>query len=214
MINIVIIGAGGFGREVAWLIEDINKIQNEWNILGFIDDNKEAYGETINGVKVIGNVNSIQEMGEIYVAVGVGSPTIKEKIIQKIKEFSNVRYTNLIHPSVIIAPYAKLGIGNIICANNILSVNCKIHNFVTVNLDCTVGHDVILEDFVTVSPGVNLSGFVTVKKKTDIGTGSSVIQGITIGGNSIIGAGAVVVKDIPANCTAVGAPAKPIKFKE
>lgn len=212
MKDIVIIGAGGFGREVAWLIEDINKVNHEWNIVGFVDDNAKLHGKKINGYKIIGGIELLKNMEEVYVSFGLGSPKIKEFILNRLKEFNNIKFTNLIHPSVIIAPYSELGEGNIICANNILSVNSKILNNVTVNLGCTIGHDVVLEDFVTVSPGVNLSGFVTVKKGADVGTGSSVVQGLTIGENTVIGAGAVVVNNLPESCTAVGAPAKPIKF--
>jgi sugar O-acyltransferase (sialic acid O-acetyltransferase NeuD family) len=210
MKNIAIIGAGSFGREVAWLIEDINKKKKEWNIVGFIDDNEEIQGKVINGYKVIGNIDSLKNHGEIYVSIGLGTPNVKEKIVNRLRQFQNVKFTNLIHPSAIIAPYVSLGIGNIICAGNILAVNARIENFVTINLKCTIGHDVILNDFITVAPGVNLSGFVTVGKKTDIGTNSCCIQGINIVENTIIGAGAVVVRDITEPGTYVGVPARKV----
>jgi len=211
MKDIVIVGAGGFGRELTWLIEDINKVASEWNLVGYIDDNKEIINKKIDGYEVIGDIESLVKMGVVNVALGIGSPKVKESIINRLRGINNIRYPNLIHPSTIISPRAQIGIGNIICAGNVVSINSKIYDYVTINLSCTIGHDVHLFDFVTVSPGTNISGYVKVGEKSDLGTGSCIIQNVNIGNNSIIGAGSVVIRDIPDNCTAVGNPAKVIK---
>ena len=105
----------------------------------------------------------------------------------------------------------KIGEGSIVCAGTILTVNIYIGNHVIINLDCTVGHDANLKDFVTLYPSCNISGLVQIEECTEIGTGSQVIQGKNIGGNSIIGAGSVVIKDLGNNITAVGTPCAPIK---
>ena len=81
-------------------------------------------------------------------------------------------------------------------------------------MDCTVGHDAVLNDFVTLYPSVNISGITNIGKASELGTGTQIIQGKRVGDYSIVGAGAVIVKDIPEKCTAVGSPAKPIKFFE
>ena len=108
----------------------------------------------------------------------------------------------------------EFGVGNLVCAGNILTVNIKIENFCIINLDCTVGHDDVLSSFVTVYPSVNISGCVNVGECAELGTGTQIIQGKCIGTGTIVGAGSVVVRDLPAECTAVGAPCKPIKFHE
>jgi acetyltransferase-like isoleucine patch superfamily enzyme len=105
-----------------------------------------------------------------------------------------------------------MGEGNIICAGNILTCNIVIGNYVTINLTCTIAHDDIIEDFVTILPGCNISGNVHLKRKVDVGTKTAIIPGVVVGENTIIGAGSTVINDLPANCTAVGTPAKPIKF--
>jgi sugar O-acyltransferase (sialic acid O-acetyltransferase NeuD family) len=212
MKDIVIIGAGGFGREVAWLIESINKVSNEWNIIGFVDDDESIQGKEINGYKVVGNVEWLKQQ-EFYVVNAIGDPITKKKVMEKIKDSKN-SYPILIHPSVICSDRVKIGEGSIICAGNIITVNIEIGKHVIINLDCTIGHDAILGDYTTVLPSVNVSGFVKTEECVNIGTGSAIIQGVTVGKNSIIGAGGVVVKDLPANCTAVGIPAKPIKFHD
>lgn len=210
MKDIIIIGAGGFGREVAWLIEDINKENPEWNIVGFVDDNAEIQGFEINGYKVVGDIDWLKGQ-ELYVVNAIGDPVIKKKVTERLKESMN-KYPVLIHPSVILSDRVSFGEGSIICAGNIITVNIEIGKHVIVNLDCTIGHDAIIGDYSTVLPSANVSGFVAIKECVTLGTGSTIIQGINIGENTIIGAGAVVVKDLPANCTAVGSPAKPIKF--
>ena len=103
-----------------------------------------------------------------------------------------------------------MGIGNIICAGTIATVNIKINNFNIINLDCTIGHDDVLTDFITVYPSVNISGNTTINEVVEIGTGTQIIQGKNICSNVIIGAGAVVVKDIEEEGTYIGIPVKKI----
>lgn len=210
MKDIIIVGAGGFGREVAWLIEEINKINNEWNIIGFVDDNEKIQNTEMNGYKIVGNIEWLKEQ-KLNVVCAIGDPLIKKVVIEKLQHSKNT-YPVLIHPSVIYSQQVTFGEGSIICAANIITTNIEIGKHVIINLDCTIGHDAKLGDYTTVLPSVNISGFVETDECVSIGTGTAVIQGVKIGANSIIGAGAVVVKNIQANCTAVGAPAKPIKF--
>jgi sugar O-acyltransferase (sialic acid O-acetyltransferase NeuD family) len=210
MKDIVIIGAGGFGREVAWLIEDINKENTDWNILGFVDDNKEIHGTEMNGYEVLGDIEWLKSQ-ELNVVCAIGDPNTKKRTIERLKN-SNNSFPVLIHPSVIYSDRVSFGGGTIICAANIITTDIKIGNHVIINLDCTIGHDAILGDYTTVLPSVNVSGFVVTDESVSIGTGSAIIQGVKIGKNTVVGAGSVVVKDLPENCTAVGAPAKPIKF--
>lgn len=209
MKKLIIIGAGGFGREVAWLVERINKQNPSWNILGFIDDNGEFKGREINGYKVLGGCETIKEYPNAYVVCAVGASKVRKKIIDKI---GKCNFATLIDPSVELSDFVRIGEGSIICANTIITVNIEIGSHVIINLDCTIGHDAVLNDFVTLYPNVNVSGMTVTGTCCEVGTGTQIIQGKRIGDYSIIGAGAVVVKDIPSKCTAVGSPAKPIKF--
>lgn len=209
--DILIVGAGGFGREVAWLIEEINEEISEWNILGFIDENEAMYGEELNGYKVLGGLDKIGEFKNVYIAIAIGNSKVRKDIVRKISTF-DCKQATLIHPNVIMDKKSNsIGKGCIICASNIITVNVNIGNYVIINLDSTVGHDVVLKDFVTIYPSVNVSGCCTIGQCVELGTGSQIIQGKTIGDYSIIGAGSVVVKDIEEKRTAVGVPAKIIK---
>lgn len=209
MKQLIIIGASGFGREVAWLVKRINRNNHEWDLLGFIDDNSDIQGCEINGDKVLGTIDCYEKYPDAYFVCAVGSASVRSKIIGKL---SGCNFATLIDPSVDIDDSAEIGEGTIICAHTILTVNYSIGNHVIINLDCTVGHDAVLNDYVTLYPSVNVSGNTDIGKCVELGTGTQIIQGKKIGENTIVGAGAVVVKDLPENCTAVGSPAKPIKF--
>lgn len=216
--KLVIVGAGGFGREVKWLIERINQNsldnyqQKDWDIQGFIDDGIPK-GTFIEEIPVLGDLNWLLMRKEpISVVCAIGFSKIRKKVIENLKKNKELDFPNIIDPSVLMSNCIKMGKGNILCAENILTVNIQMDDFIVLNLDCTVGHDAILESYVTVYPSVNISGCVHIESCSEVGTGCHIIQGINIGKNTIIGAGAVVVKDIPACCTAVGNPARPIKF--
>lgn len=213
--DLYIIGAGGFGREVAWLVERINEVELTWNIKGFIDDNEAVQGSRQGNYYVVGTCQKLENIEkEVWVVCAIGAAHVRKKVIDKVSGYKNVRFATLIDPSVIMSSGVQVGEGTIICAGNILTVDISIGRHVIINLDCTVGHDVIMRDFVTLYPSVNVSGCSMLESCVEIGTGGQIIQGKKILYGTIVGAGAVVTTDLPANCTAVGAPAKAIKFRE
>lgn len=211
MKKIVIIGAGGFAREVAWLIEEINSLNNEWDLLGFIDENLNNKDKILNGCPVLGDFGSIRSHGDIYSICAVGNPKSKSKLVKK-AEKAGLKFTNLIHPKALVSRYVEMGLGNIVCAGVIISTNVTIGSHVSINPASTVGHDTIIEDYSTILWSVNISGNCKIEVGSDIGTNTSVIQGVTVGSWSVIGAGAAVIDDIPPDCTAVGIPARAVKF--
>jgi len=212
MKNIVILGAGGFAREVAWLIEDINKEKAEWNLLGYIEESTHNIGKYINGKKVLGTFNWIKENKDknLYYVCAVGSPNLKNRFHKLVEELNIIPVT-LIHPSVIMSKYNTIGEGSIICAGCILTVNITIGKHVILNIGSTIGHDSIIGNYSTILPSVNISGNVAIGNKCDIGTGTQIIPHVIIGNNAIIGAGSVVIKSIDSNTTSVGSPSKVIK---
>lgn len=212
MQDIVIIGAGGFGREVKTLIDAINKVNKIYNFLGFYDDEIEK-GKIINGFPILGGVSDLNKVSKpLCIALGLGDPTTKSKVIASISN-TNLSFPTLIHPSVIISDDdVIIGDGCILCTGTIITCNIKIENYVTLNLMCTVGHDTFIDSFSSFMPSVNISGEVKIEEKVYVGTGAKIINQLTIGKSTIVGAGAVVSKSLPQFCTAVGIPAKPIKF--
>ena len=214
MKDIAIYGAGGFGREALTLIQDINKAVLTYRIVGFFDDGHQK-GEVINGYPVLGKSEDLNNWSTpICVAVSIGLPKIKKIVLDKIHN-KNVSFPTLIHPSVIIGDpkYVEIGKGCIICAGVIITTNITIKDYVILNLQCTVGHDVVIKNYSAFMPACNISGEVCIDEGVYCGTGVKIINQTSIGEYSIIGAGAVVTKPIPGHCTAVGVPAKPIKNK-
>lgn len=213
-MKIAVIGAGGFGREVKMLIDQINDKEKQYEFIGFFDDAFEK-NLIINGFPVIGSIDDINSLEfELALVIAIGDPKTKRSILNKITN-KKVNFPTLIHPNVFIGKDGvSVGQGCIICCSNVITVNVTIGDFVILNLMCTVGHDTIIENFSSFMPSVNISGEVNIKEGVYVGTGAKIINQLVIGENSIIGAGAVVYKSIPANCTAVGIPAKPIKYNE
>ena len=215
MKDLIIIGAGGFGREIAWVVERINAVSEVWRLIGFIDDNESIQGKSINGYTVLGKVDEVRNYADTYFACAIGNSVVREKIVNRIKSINpEAKFAILIDPMVQMSDLVTVGEGTIICAPSIITVNITIGEHVIMNMDCTVGHDAVLEDYSTFYPSVNVSGMTKIGRCTEVGTGSQIIQGKKIGNYSIVGAGSVVVKDLPDNCTAVGIPAVPIKFRE
>ena len=213
MKKLAIFGAGGFGREVAQLICDINSVEKNFDLVGFYDDGI-AKGSEINSWKVLGGINELNRINEVlWVVLAIGDPKIKKNLVDSIVN-QNVKFPILIHPKSILGnrDHLKIGEGTIITAGCIATVNIEIGKHVILNLSCTVGHDTSIADYCSFMPTVNISGEVNIAQGVFIGTGAKIINLVKIGEFTTIGAGAVVSKIIPANCTAVGVPAKPIKF--
>ncbi|MGE8553818.1 MAG: acetyltransferase [Chryseobacterium jejuense] len=213
MKKIAIIGAGGFGREVKMLIDHINQKESQFELIGFFDD--KEHNDYINGVPYLGKVSNVNDIDyPLAIAIAIADPKIKKRIINNIDN-SNIEFPNLIHPTVIIGDdNVKLGKGNIICASVIITVDIELEDFIILNLFCTVGHDTTIKSYSSFMPSVNVSGEVVINDGVYVGTGAKIINLLEIGEHTIVGAGAVVSKSLPANCTAVGIPAKPIKFHE
>ncbi len=212
MEKIVIIGAGGFGREVKIIIDAINEIEKKYEFLGFYDDGF-ALGTLINGYPVLGGIADLNSTTDsIAVAVAIGNPQVKLKVVNQLST-DKITFPTLIHPSAIISKDdVVIEKGCIICAGNIITCNIKIEKFTILNLSCTVGHDTIIGAYSSFMPSVNISGEVKIGEYVYVGTGAKIINQLHVGKGTIVGAGAVVSKSLPENCTAVGIPAKPIKF--
>jgi sugar O-acyltransferase (sialic acid O-acetyltransferase NeuD family) len=214
MMKIAIIGAGGFGREVKMLIDQINLKDEQYEFIGYFDDGVEK-GIMINNHPVLGKIDAINSINhEVAIAIAIADPSTKKKILNVIKN-DKVDFPSLIHPNVQIDnDCVAIGKGCVICSTNIITVNVSIGNFVILNLMCTVGHDTIIKDYCSFMPSVNISGEVVIEECVYVGTGAVIINQLNIGENTLVGAGSVVAKTLPANCTAVGIPAKPIKYHE
>jgi len=215
MQKVVILGAGGLAREVLDIFLACNTLEPKYEILGFIDENPLMHDKYLNGFPVLGGFEWFAgiDRKSIQVICAIGNPVNRRKVVQKALDLG-LEFCNIIHPAAVITPFVTLGKGVVITAGCVFTNQIQVGNHVYFNLNSTIGHDCIIDDFCNINPGVHISGNVHIKTGCDIGTGAVIIQGVTIDEWSIIGAGAVVINDIPANVTAVGVPAKVIKTRE
>lgn len=213
MKEIVILGAGDFGKEVAWLIEEINKRIPTYIILGYLDDDESKIGKMFNGYECLGTVASLTELNNNHHACAVianQNGEIRRKFVEMFPNFDD--WETLIHPSVNISETSKIGKGCVICAGGNVSVNTTIGDFCLFNISVTMGHDCIIGDYVSVMSGSCVSGHVRVGDGAYLATNCTVIPGMKIGANAKVGAGSVVIRNVKDGMTVMGVPAKTIMF--
>lgn len=214
MQDLILVGAGGCMRELVWQIQELNKICPTWNIIGFVDyenPQEEVYVGRCHIPYLGADDVLINSNKEVNVAICVGSPVLRRKIASKYQVNNNIKFPNLILSNTYVCEDVKMGQGCIISMDARISTNVTLGDFVFMNTGSMVCHDGVIGNYVTLSPDVKLAGAVNIGAGSEIGIGAKVIQGISIEEDVIVGAGAVVIRDITEACTAVGVPAKAIK---
>jgi sugar O-acyltransferase (sialic acid O-acetyltransferase NeuD family) len=207
-IPLVIVGGGGFAREVIDVIEAINRDKPVWKFVGFTAD--EYYDEAqmgARGAKYLGGVEYVLETVEADYVIAIGNGSARREI-DAFATKAGRRAAVLVHPLSSFGHDATLGPGTIVTAGARISTNVELGRHVHANPNCTVGHDTVIGDYVTILPGANVAGRVHIGEAATMGTGSCVIERLRIGAETVVGAGATVVRDLPAGVTAVGTPAK------
>lgn len=208
--KVIVIGAGGHSHSVCdILLQDVTV-----EIVGLIDGNAEC---GFFGIPLLGCDDDLAELFSKRIAdhafVALGSNKLRNKLT---KTLVDIGYTmiNAISPKAVISPYAALGSGIAVMPGAVINAGAVIGNGSIINTNCSVDHDTKVSEYVHIAPGCAICGNVSIGAGTFIGVGTSVVDGVSIGSSTMIGAGAAVVGDIPDNCTAVGVPAKVIKFNK
>lgn len=209
MKDIAIFGAGGFGREVACLINLINKEELTWNIIGFVDDNPNLKGSKNEYREVLGGIDFVNQYDkELAVVMAIGNPSTVKKVVNRIHN-ENIWYPNIVAPNVIFMDKENfsMGKGNIVCSNCWISCNVHFGDFNILNVCCTIGHDAILGNYNSLMPSVNISGEVTIGEENFFGVSSVVLQQKKIGSNTVIGGNSLIIKNTKDGRTYMGNPA-------
>lgn len=207
-VKAIIVGAGGFGKEIAFLLQSISR----YELIGFVDDSLKMQNQELLGKPVLETIDSLIELEEeTVIFMGIASPDIKEKIYQKINKNNKLIFPNLVAPSALVGINVQLGIGNILMPYTTYTADVVLGNFNMINIGSTIGHDAQIGNYNSIFPSVNISGHVILGDKNEIGVGTKIIQNLRIGNMNIIGAGSVVIKNINNNTKNVGVPTKVIE---
>lgn len=214
MKSLVIVGAGGLGREVAFLVEEINAAAPDqaakWDLRGFADDDPALQEKRVQDVPVLGTVEWLAEQrSNLHYALALGDPAVRRRLARSLSN-SSLEAATLVHPSVPIHRTTRVEAGAIVCRGVTLTVAVHIGAHALIDVHATASHDAAVDDFATIHPGVHLTGNTRIGNGAEMGTGAVVLPGVSVGARATVGAGAVVRRDLPAGCTAVGVPARPL----
>lgn len=207
---LIVIGAGGFGREVLDVVEAINDVRPTWDILGVIDDAISAANASrleARGYEHLGGLDVLAAIVSLDYVVGIGSPQVRVRIADEADAMGH-RAATLVHPLASIGSAGSVGEGTVICAGARVTTNVSIGRHVHLNPAVTVGHDSTLHDFVSANPQAAISGDVSVGAGALLGATSVVLQGVSVGANAVVGAAACVVRDVDPGRTVKGVPAR------
>lgn len=206
MKKLLIVGAGGFGRELyAWASQHPD-CGCQWQLAGFLDDNPEAL-KPFGSFAPIFPLTGHRPAADQLHLVGLGMPALKEKLIAPLVS-AGAEFLTFVHPSAILGARVSLGRGVVVCPGAVLSVDIDVGEFAMVNLNSTIGHDARLGPWTSLSAQCDITGHVQVADRVFLGSRSTIIPGKTVGSRATVGAGAVVVTDVPAAVTVVGIPAR------
>jgi len=208
-MKVVIVGAGGHGRVVL----DIFRSNHQFEVVGFLDTNSALHRQHVDGIEVIGDLGLVERFGELGIGgalIAIGDNRIRQMYASALEK-SGVNLVCAIHPSSSIAENARVGKNVVIAAGASICAHTIIEDSVIVNTGSIVDHESLIGSGVHVCPGVRMAGHVVVKPLSFIGIGATVVQNVIIGESAVVGAGAVVLKDVPSYTTVVGVPAQVIK---
>jgi sugar O-acyltransferase (sialic acid O-acetyltransferase NeuD family) len=207
MRDLVIVGAGGHGREVLDVLEAVNAADARWNFLGFLDDGA-GNGARLRrrNASIIGEVRQLRHLDADFV-MGIGDSDARSRV-SALAAKAGRRAAVLVHPAATLGSDVQLGPGVVVCAGARLTTNVRLGQHTHVNVNGVVSHDCRLGEFVTLSPGALVNGSVTLEDHVLLGTAAVVTPGRTVGARTWVGAGAVVTSDLSPGVVASGVPAR------
>ncbi len=216
--RLVIVGAGGFGREVHDVVVAMNAAGTGVDLVGYVDDQGASDDllarlgtSRLGGIDVLCSDDGDDRpvAGNVGYVIAIGAGAVRRTIDERLTAAGR-RALTLVHPMATVGGDNRIAEGCILTAGSRVTTNITLGRHTQLHVNCTIGHDSVLDDFVSVFPGATVSGNVHLGEGVTIGTGANVLPGVTIGAGAFVGAGAVVTADIDERATVAGVPARPI----
>lgn len=210
---VVVVGAGGFGRETLDVIEAVNRVGDApvFTIVGVIDDAPSEQAQarlSVRGIPFLGTVDAWLERGDdAQYLIAIGNPQVRAAVDERFRS-AGLDAATVVHPTVTIGSVSTIGAGSVVCAGVQVSTNVALGLHTHVNPGAIIGHDVVLEDYVSINPGAIVSGDVIVGRESLVGAGAVILQGIAIGGYCTVGASACVTRNVTEHTVVKGIPAR------
>lgn len=211
MKTILVVGAGGLGRETVQWIKDINRVSPEWIIKGFLDDNPDALQRKACDVPIVGTIRGYQPLPGEYFVIAIAATAAKKSIVTALKS-RGARFASLVHPIVRIGEFNEIGEGVVFTPGSGMSVNVKIGAFASIQ--GIVGHDTVVGDFSTICPGALVAGAVRLGEGVFVGCGATITPGCVVGAGATIGVGSTVMTKVKPGTTVVGNPATRFEWRQ
>jgi sugar O-acyltransferase (sialic acid O-acetyltransferase NeuD family) len=211
--ELVIVGAGGFGRETVEAVRALNAAGARWRLAGYLDDDPARHGKVIDGVPVLGGTGELAQMPGVSVVVCTGRPdnfTSRPRIVEALG-LPPERYATIIHPSASVSVTSQVGPGSVLLAQTVLTAAVTVGSHVAIMPHVILTHDDVVDDFATMASAVCLGGSVHVGRCAYVGAGALVREQRSIGSFALVGMGAVVTRDIPPREVWAGVPARYIR---
>ncbi len=211
--RLVLVGAGGFGRETAELVRALNRVDPTFDLLGFLDDDPALAGEVRTGVPVVGPLEWIHDHPDVAVTVCIGSPTAPaaRRGVAARLGLDPSRFATLVHPLAVLGSTVDVGAGSVIHAACVLTADVRVGRHVEMMPGTVLTHDDVVGDGVTFGAGVRLAGGVDIGTDAYIGSGACLREAVVVGAGSVVGMGAVVLDDVPPGEVWAGNPARYIR---
>lgn len=207
MKRYVVVGGGGFGREVISWIRQIISDEARGDVIGVLDGNPACLDGFNYGVPYLGKPQEYRHSGDIELVLAVGSPAAKYALAEQLRAVGG-KFATIVHPSAVIAATAKLGEGVIICPQSLVSADAHVGDFVTINACSSVGHDARIGQYGTLSAHVDVMGFAVLGEACFLGSGARVMPKVAVGSRCTVGAGAIAMRRLPDGMTLYAPPSK------
>lgn len=213
--DLIIIGAGGASREIAWVVEEINARGERWRLLGFLDDDAGKQGQAVLGYPVLGPVAAAAGYPDARLIVGVASYKnrgVRRKIVERLNVAAE-RFATVVAPTASVSRHASIGVGCAVLHHAVVAHGVVIGDHSLISSACVIGHDAQLASYVTLAQTTTVSGSCRLEEEVYVGAGATIRDGVRVGAGALVGLAAAVFRDVPRGATVIGNPARSLRTR-